>query len=301
MSKFHQALVVGSGTMGSGIAQAFASAGLNVSLYDANPEAPARALAGIEKSLNKLASKGKLSTEDASAIAARITPVKELSAGAKADVVIEAIFENLQVKKDLFAKLDGLCQASTVLLTNTSSLSVTEMANATSDERKSRFLGMHFFNPVPLMKLVEVVRTPFTSDESFQAVWELGKACGKSPVECKDTPGFLFNRLILPYLNEAAWAVYEGVGRIKDLDQAMLLGGNMPIGPLALCDLIGNDVLLHAVSAMAQETGEPKYRPCPLLRQMVRAGYLGRKTGQGFYDYSGEAPVPTDLSVFRFK
>lgn len=301
MSRFQQALVVGSGTMGSGIAQAFAGAGLKVSLFDANPEAPARALLGIEKSVNKLASKGKISEQDAAAIVGRITPVQELSAGAEADVVIEAIFENLQVKKELFAQLDGICPPSTVLLTNTSSLSVTEMANATSAERKANFLGMHFFNPVPLMKLVEVVRTPFTSEEAFQEVWDLGKACGKSPVECKDTPGFLFNRLILPYLNEAAWAVYEGVGRIEDLDQAMVLGGNMPIGPLALCDLIGNDVLLHAVSAMAEETGEPKYRPCPLLRQMVRAGYLGRKTKLGFYDYRGEASVPTDLSVFRFK
>lgn len=293
-------MVVGAGTMGAGIAQAFATAGLSVQLFDTNPEASAKAIEGIGKSLNKFASKGKISQEDADAALARLTPVRELGMGAEADVVIEAIVENLKIKNGLFAQLDDLCKPETVLLTNTSSLPVTEMANATSKGRRGKVVGMHFFNPVPLMKLVEVVRTPFTDDASFLSVWELAKACGKNPVEAKDTPGFLFNRLILPYLNEAVWAIYEGVGRVDDLDKAMMLGGNMPIGPLALCDLIGLDILLHAISAIRDETGEPKYRPCPLNRQMVRAGYLGRKTGVGFYDYRGEEKTVTDFSVFRF-
>lgn len=286
--------------MGSGIAQALAVAGLKVSLYDLNESATTKARATIEKSLNKISSKGKISEQDATAALDRIHPTSDLNCAEQADVVIEVIIENLQAKTDLFQQLDQVCPEHTLVLTNTSSLSVTDMANAVKPERRPQVAGMHFFNPVPVMKLVEVVRTPFTSDASFQAVWDLAKRCGKSPVEAKDTPGFLFNRLILPYLNEAMWAVYEGVGRIQDLDNAMLLGGNMPIGPLALADLVGLDICLHAITAIRDETGEPKYRPCPLNRQMVRAGYLGRKSGIGFYDYRTEDRTPIDLSVFRF-
>ena len=227
-------------------------------------------------------------------------PTTDLDCTGEADVVIEVIIENLEAKRQLFKTLDESCPKETLLLTNTSSLSVTDMANATTPERRPQVAGMHFFNPVPVMKLVEVVRTPFTSDQTFQAVWDLAEKCGKSPVEAKDTPGFLFNRLILPYLNEAMWAVFEGVGRIEDIDKAMLLGGNMPIGPLALADLVGLDICLHAITAIRDETGEPKYRPCPLNRQMVRAGYLGRKSGIGFYDYRGDEKRPVDLSVFKF-
>ncbi len=286
--------------MGAGIAQALALAGVTVVMYDTESAAILRGKATIEASLEKFVSKGKLSSEDASGALARLTTATDLGAGADVDMVIEAIIENLAIKKDLFAKLDASCSERTLLLTNTSSLSVTDMANATGPDRRPLVVGMHFFNPVALMKLVEVVRTPFTSENAFAAVWKLAERCGKTPVETKDTPGFLFNRLILPYLNEAMWAVYEGVGRTEDLDRAMILGGNMPIGPLALLDLVGLDVQLHALSAIHEETGEPKYRPCPLNRQMVRAGYLGRKTGVGFYDYRGPEKVPTDLSVFRF-
>lgn len=300
MSKLEKAVVVGAGTMGSGIAQTLAVAGLSVSLYDVREQATQKARSVIEKSLNKLAGKGKLSEQDAEEALARIHPTSNLEVAKDADVVIEVIVENLEAKVDLFKKLDELCSPETLLLTNTSSLCVTDMANATSEERKARVAGMHFFNPVPVMKLVEVVRTPFTSDQTFQSVWDLAERCGKSPVETKDTPGFIFNRLILPYLNEAMWAVYEGVGRIDDIDRAMLLGGNMPIGPLALADLVGLDICLHAISAIRDETGEPKYRPCPLNKQMVRAGYLGRKSGVGFYDYRTDDKSPTDLSVFRF-
>lgn len=286
--------------MGSGIAQTLALAGLRVNLYDLNQEATSRAKATIEKSLNKLSSKGKISEEAAGSALDRINPTTDLDCTGEADVVIEVIIENLEAKRQLFKTLDESCPKETLLLTNTSSLSVTDMANATTPERRPQVAGMHFFNPVPVMKLVEVVRTPFTSDQTFQAVWDLAEKCGKSPVEAKDTPGFLFNRLILPYLNEAMWAVFEGVGRIEDIDKAMLLGGNMPIGPLALADLVGLDICLHAITAIRDETGEPKYRPCPLNRQMVRAGYLGRKSGIGFYDYRGDEKRPVDLSVFKF-
>ena len=294
------AVVIGAGTMGSGIAQALAVAGLEVSLFDVNETATNKAKAVIEKSLTKLKSKGKMSDEDAAAALQRIRPTTDLDCTGKADVAIEVIIENLEAKSELFQKLDENCPPHALLLTNTSSLSVTDMANATKPERRPQVAGMHFFNPVPVMKLVEVVRTPFTSDETFQAVWNLAERCQKSPVEAKDTPGFLFNRLILPYLNEAMWAVHEGVGRIEDIDKAMLLGGNMPIGPLGLADLVGLDICLHAIGAIRDETGEPKYRPCPLNRQMVRAGYLGRKSGIGFYDYRTDERKPIDLSVFRF-
>jgi 3-hydroxybutyryl-CoA dehydrogenase len=300
VKELSKAVVIGAGTMGSGIAQALAAAGLQVSLYDLNEAATVKARSVIEKSLDKLSSKGKISAEDAAATLQRIQATSDLDCAGQADVVIEVIIENLDAKRGLFEKLDESCPEHTLLLTNTSSLSVTDMANAAKPERRTRIAGMHFFNPVPVMKLVEVVRTPFTSDETFQAVWNLAERCGKSPVEAKDTPGFLFNRLILPYLNEAMWAVHEGVGRIQDIDRAMILGGNMPIGPLALADLVGLDICLHAIGAIRDETGEPKYRPCPLNRQMVRAGYLGRKSGQGFYDYRTADRNPTDLSVFRF-
>lgn len=300
MSNIESAMVVGAGTMGSGIAQVVACAGCTVTLFDTNAEALAKARSGIAKSLEKLASKGQLTAEAAQAALQRVSTATELEAGGDTDAVIEAVFENIEIKRELFTKLDKICSAKTLLVSNTSSLSITDMANVTSPERIGQVLGMHFFNPVPLMKLIEVIRTPFTSDDAFQKVWNLALACGKSPVEAKDTAGFLFNRLILPYLNEAIWAVYEGVGKVEDLDRAMILGGNMPIGPLALLDLIGLDVQLHALSAIHIETGEPKYRPCPLNKQMVRAGYLGRKSGRGFYDYRGAEKVPADLSVFRF-
>ena len=300
MSSVKTTMVIGAGTMGSGIAQVVAGSGSSVVLYDTNASALEKARGGIGKSLEKLASKGQSIGGSAEEVLGRISTVTDLGEAEKVDVVIEAVFENLEIKKELFAKLDEICPSASLLVSNTSSLSVTDMANATAEARRPNIVGMHFFNPVPLMKLIEVVRTPFTSDQAFSTIWELALACGKTPVETKDTPGFLFNRLILPYLNEAIWAVYEGVGKVEDIDRAMLLGGNMPIGPLALCDLVGLDVQLHALSAICSETGEPKYRPCPLNKQMVRAGYLGRKSGIGFYDYRDGGKVPTDLSVFRF-
>lgn len=289
--------VVGSGTMGSGIAQIAASAGFKVIMNDVETSLLERAVRTIRGSLEKFVQKGKLSEEDLKATLDRLTHSVELDQVAQADLVIEAVTERIEVKNELFARLDALCPAHTLLATNTSSLSVTEMARASN--RPDRVVGMHFFNPPALMKLVEVVRTPLTSEESFKTAWEVALKLGKSPVEARDTPGFLFNRLIIPYLNEAIWALYEGVGSVEDLDAAMKLGGNMPIGPLSLLDLIGIDVQLHACEGLLAELGNPKFEPCPLNRAMVRAGYLGRKAGKGFYDYSGDPPRGVDLSVFR--
>lgn len=290
--------VIGSGTMGSGIAQVAAAAGYDTIVNDVDQKFLDRCLGGIEKSLDKFVSKGKLSADDKAATMGRLQGTTDLSAVAGADLIIEAVTEKIEVKRDLFGRLDELCKPETMLATNTSSLSVTEMAQCTG--RAQQVVGMHFFNPPALMKLVEVVRTPLTSDATFAAAWEVAEKMGKTPIETRDTPGFIFNRLIIPYLNEAIWAVSEGVGKVDDIDRAMKLGGNMPIGPLALLDLIGIDVQLHACSALHREFGDPKFRVCPLTTQMVRAGYHGRKTGIGFYDYKNDPPTPVDLSIFKF-
>ncbi len=289
--------VVGSGTMGAGIAQIAAQAGYTVVMNDVETSFLERAIKTIQGSLQKFHEKGKLSAEDLKATLDRLTHSVDITQVAQADLVIEAITEKIEAKKDLFGRLDELCPAHTILATNTSSLSVTEMARST--KRPDKVVGMHFFNPPALMKLVEVVRTPLTSEESFATAWEVALKLGKSPVEARDTPGFLFNRLIIPYLNEATWALYEGVGSVEDIDAAMKLGGNMPIGPLALLDMIGTDVQLLACEGLLAELGNPKFEPCPLNRAMVRAGYLGRKTGKGFYDYSVDPPRGIDMSVFR--
>lgn len=289
--------VVGSGTMGSGIAQIAAAAGYTVVLNDVQESFLERAMSAIVGSLEKFVSKGKLSEADRDATVQRLKSTSDLSAVSQADLVIEAITEKIELKRELFGKLDELCPERTILATNTSSLSVTEMARCT--RRPDRVVGMHFFNPPALMKLVEVVRTPLTSEATFRAAWEVALKLGKSPVEARDTPGFLFNRLIIPYLNEATWAVYEGVGSVEDIDSAMKLGGNMPIGPLALLDMIGIDVQLLACEGLHNELGNPKFSPCPLTRAMVRAGFLGKKSGKGFYDYSSDPPKGIDLSAFR--
>lgn len=289
--------VLGAGTMGAGIAQVAATAGYQVFLMDADPRSLDRGVVSIRQSLDRFVNKGKMMRPVRDAILDRLEPVRQIEAVREVDLVIEAVTEQLEVKVELFRTLDALCPEQAVFATNTSSLPVTEMAMATA--RPDRFLGLHFFNPPVLMKLVEVVRTPLTSDATFQLCWDAVERMQKQPVLTRDTPGFLFNRLIIPYLNEAVWALYEGAGTTKDLDRVMLLGGNMPLGPLALLDLIGLDVTLHACEALHHQFEDPKFRPCPLLRQMARAGYLGRKSGRGFYDYSGEEPTPVDLSPFR--
>lgn len=275
--------VAGAGTMGAGIAQVAAQGGYRVALWDLTDEALARGQRVIEKSLARFVEKGVLTAEERDAVLERITTGTDKAAAAAADLVIEAIVEDLEVKRGLFRELDALCKDTCLFATNTSSLSVTDMAVSTG--RPDRFVGMHFFNPVPMMRLCEVVRTPLSADASVDSAFEVAEKMGKTPLRAKDTPGFLFNRLIIPYLNEAAWAVYEGVGSAEDIDQAMKLGGNMPIGPLALLDLVGIDVQEKVCDVFYKEFGDPKFRCCPLVRQMARAGFHGRKTGKGFYEY----------------
>jgi len=287
--------IIGSGTMGSGIAQIAAQAGAQVVVRDLEQNFLDRARRTIEDSLGRFAKKGIISEEARTKILGSIVMSTDMKALKDVDIVIEAVTEDMPTKLALFRELDSICGPNTIFATNTSSLSVTEMARATN--RPQRFVGMHFFNPVPLMKLVEVVRTQATSEETVKTAWDLSLAMGKEPILAKDTPGFIFNRLIIPYLNEAIWAVYEGVGSASDVDRAMKLGGNMPIGPLALLDLIGIDVQLHACETLFEEFGDPKFRPCPLNRSMVRAGLHGKKTGKGFYDYSQDPPKPVDLSA----
>lgn len=276
--------IAGSGTMGNGIAQAAAQSGFSVMLWDLDQEALDRGRAAIDKSLDRFVKKEKITADEKAEILGRIEFTTEKASVKKAQLAIEAIVENIEIKNAFFAELNTLASDDCIFATNTSSLSVTEMAVASG--RPERLVGMHFFNPVPLMKLVEVVRTRLSGDQAVEVATEVAKKLGKTPITAKDTPGFLFNRLIIPYLNEAAWAVYEGVGSPEDIDAAMKLGGNMPIGPLALLDLVGIDVQEKVSDIFHKEFGDPKFRTCPLIREMVRAGYHGRKTGKGFYDYS---------------
>lgn len=297
MSSVQSLAVIGSGTMGAGIAQIAAAAGYDVVLHDVQQSFLERALKSITGSLDKFVQKGNLSAEDRDAALKRIKSSNELEEVAECDLVIEAITEQIDAKLVLLGHLDQLCKKSTLFASNTSSLSVTQMAQGT--QRPDQVVGLHFFNPPPLMKLVEVVRTPLTSQATFDAAWQVALKLGKTPVETRDTPGFIFNRLIIPYLNEATWALYEGAGKVADIDSAMKLGGNMPIGPLALLDLIGIDVQLHACQALFEQFGDPKFRPSPLNKAMVRAGLLGKKTGKGFYDYSQNPPQPVSMDPFR--
>jgi len=275
--------VVGAGTMGAGIAQIAAQSGFNVILRDISDEALERGINIIKKSLGRLVKKGKLSQEDADAIVGRIKTTKELKDLADADYVIEAVFEKMEIKKEIFGELDRLTRSDVILATNTSSLSITEIAASTS--RPDKVVGMHFFNPVPVLPLVEIVQGLTTSDETVNTAYELAKKFGKTPIKTKDQPGFIVNRILVPYMNEAAWALMEGVGSAEEIDEAMKLGANMPIGPLALIDLVGVDIALDVLEVLYREFGDPKFRPAPILRQMVRAGHLGRKTGKGFFDY----------------
>ncbi len=277
--------VLGAGAMGAGIAQACATAGHTVHLVDADPDALTRGRAAIEDSLVRLVRKGSLDEAGVARTLANVHGGGDLrSAVSAADVVIEAVTEDLEVKRGLWRQVAAHARAGTLLATNTSSLSVTEIASFGGDPAAS--CGLHFFNPVPLLPLVEVVRGEHTSDATVARAVAFVAGIGKTPIVCRDTPGFIVNRLLIPYLNDAVHAYAEGVATAADLDAAMTLGANLPLGPLALVDLIGLDVTLAAIEALHRETGDPRFRPAPLLRRMVRAGKLGRKRGEGFHRYA---------------
>ncbi|MGI6488720.1 MAG: 3-hydroxybutyryl-CoA dehydrogenase [Syntrophomonadaceae bacterium] len=276
--------VLGGGTMGAGIAQVGAQSGLQVTLVDIDDSVLERALAGMNKSWGKAESRGKLSSDDITGFRNNITVSTDTAAFKDCDLVIEAIIEDLDIKKKVFAELNEICAPDTVLATNTSGFSITEIGAASG--RPNKVVGMHFFNPVPVMKLVEVIPGVETDEEAVNLAMTTCKVIGKNAIKVRELPGFVVNRILVPYLNDAAIAYQEGVASVEEIDEAMKLGANMPIGPLALCDLIGIDVLLLVIEYFHKEFGDPKFRPALALKQKVRAGHLGVKTGRGFYDYS---------------
>ncbi len=276
-------VVIGGGTMGNGIAHTAAASGFDVSLVDVNESILQRAVSTITANLQRGVDKGKMTAEERDAVVARIRPVTDIETIGEADIVIEAIIENLGAKTQLFEKLDRITRSECILASNTSSISITKIAAAT--KRPEKVIGMHFMNPVPVMTLVEVIRGIATSDETWQQVEDLSKRMGKTPIEVNDYPGFISNRVLMPMINEAIFTLYEGVATRESIDGVMKLGMNHPMGPLTLADFIGLDVCLAILRVLEEGFGDPKYRPCPLLVKMVDAGWLGRKTRRGFYNY----------------
>ncbi len=277
--------VIGAGQMGSGIAQVAAQAGLEVTLADASPELARRAVEKLGGTLAKLVEKGKIGAADREKLLARIRPAARLEDCAGADLAIEAVTENQAVKTEIFRKLDALLAPSALLASNTSSISITALAAAT--RRPDRFAGMHFMNPPPVMQLIEIIRGLQTSDATYQAVVDLARKFGKTVVTSKDSPGFIVNRILIPLLNEACFALQEGLASPEDIDTAVKLGLNHPMGPLTLADFVGLDTCLYIAEVLHRELGDDKYRPAPLLRTYVAAGWHGRKSGRGFYRYDG--------------
>jgi 3-hydroxybutyryl-CoA dehydrogenase len=278
-----QLAVVGGGTMGAGIAQVFAQTGYHVDLVDVSGEILKRSLARMDKSVRKLAEKGVLDPSKVDSILSSVRAVSSVAQIGPASLVVEAVPENFDLKKRVFQELDAALPPETILATNTSSISITEIAAAT--KRADKIIGMHFMNPVPLMKLVEIIRGIATSDATYDRVESLTQELGKTPVEVQDYPGFVSNRVLMPMINEAIYVLMEGVASAKDIDTVMKLGMNHPMGPLTLADFIGLDVCLDIMEVLYSGFSDPKYRPCPLLKKMVRAGYLGRKSGRGFFEY----------------
>ncbi|MDY6827101.1 MAG: 3-hydroxybutyryl-CoA dehydrogenase [Bacillota bacterium] len=275
--------VVGAGTMGSGIVQVASQAGFPVIMCDIDEKFVRRGLGIINKNLGRAVEKGKKTKGEAAEITDRIRGTVDLNEMKEADLVIEAVAEDIDLKKKLYSELDKICRPDTVLASNTSGLSITEMASVTA--RPEKVIGMHFFNPVPVMKLVEVTRGAATGEEAFNLAMDMVRKLGKEPIAVNEAPLFVVNRILVPMINEAAYVLMEGTASAEDIDKGMVLGANHPIGPLALADLVGIDVLLAVQETLYRETGDSKYRPCPLIRKLVRAGRLGRKSGRGFYSY----------------
>ncbi|KML00044.1 3-hydroxybutyryl-CoA dehydrogenase [Rossellomorea marisflavi] len=276
-------MVIGAGQMGSGIAQVCAQAGYDVTLNDLKGEFVERGLSSIEKNLARAVEKGRMSADEKDQTTGRLSSSTDLQDAKGVDLIIEAAVENMDIKKTIFAQLDEIAPEHTILATNTSSLPITEIAAATN--RPQQVIGMHFMNPVPVMKLVEIIRGLATSDEVYAAIEDMTNKLQKTPVEVEDFPGFVANRILMPMINEAVYTLYEGVASKEDIDSVMKLGMNHPMGPLTLADFIGLDTCLYIMETLHEGFGDDKYRPCPLLRKYVKAGWLGRKTGRGFYEY----------------
>ena len=286
-------VVIGGGTMGLDIAQVFARKGFDVVVRDIKDEIIQASEARLNKGLDKLVAKGKMDEAGKQAILDKMSFTTDLNAAADADLVVEAAIENLEIKKSIFAELDAICKPETILASNTSSISITAIAAAT--KRPDRFIGMHFFNPATVMKLVEVIRGANTSDETYKAIYDLSVEIGKEPVEVNEAPGFVVNKILIPMINEACDLLYTGVATAEGIDTAMKLGANHPMGPLELGDFVGLDICLAIMDVLYKETGDSKYRACPLLRKMVRGGNLGCKTGKGFYVYNADrTKTPVD-------
>jgi 3-hydroxybutyryl-CoA dehydrogenase len=289
--------VLGCGLMGAGIAQTAATAGFDVVVREVSDDLINKGFGGIEKSLAKFAEKGTITAEQQKEIRGRLSGTTTLADLADCDIIIEAIIENLEIKRDTYKQLDSICKPETIFASNTSSLSITEMMTATSPERQTRFIGLHFFNPVPIMKLVEVVRTILTDEAVYEQAVEFGRKLGKTPVRAGDKTGFIVNRLLVPYMLDSIRALEEGVGSIVDIDNAMKLGCGYPMGPFTLGDFVGLDTTYYIAEIMFNEFREKRFAPPPLLKRMVLAGLYGRKSGRGFYDYTKDPKNPTPMKL----